>query len=42
VISQNCTNLQVIIGLFLYEEFFGKMTFWLVLKLEISYRVLIS
>jgi hypothetical protein len=31
----------VIIGLFLYEDFF-KMIFWLVLKLEISYRVIIS
>jgi hypothetical protein len=29
------------IGLFLYE-FFWKMIFWLVLKLEISYRVIIS
>ncbi len=31
----------VIIGLFLYEGFW-KMIFWLVLKLEISYRVIIS
>jgi hypothetical protein len=31
----------VIIGLFLCENFF-KMIFWLVLKLEIRYRVLIS
>jgi hypothetical protein len=31
----------VIIGLFLYEDFW-KMVFWLVLKLEISYRVIIS
>jgi len=32
---------QVIIGLFFYEDF-GKMIFWLVLKLEISYhRVII-
>jgi hypothetical protein len=30
-----------IIGPFLYENF-GKMIFWLVLKLEISYRVIIS
>jgi hypothetical protein len=29
------------IGLFLYEDFW-KMIFWLVLKLEISYRVIIS
>ncbi len=28
-------------GLFLYEDF-EKMIFWLVLKLEISYRVIIS
>jgi hypothetical protein len=32
---------QVIIGLFLYEDF-GKIIFWLVLKLEISYKVIIS
>jgi len=32
---------QVIIGLFLYEDF-QKMIFWLVLKFEISYRVMIS
>jgi hypothetical protein len=32
---------KVIIGLFLYEDF-CKMIFWLVLKLEISYRVIIS
>jgi len=31
----------VIIGLLLYEDFW-KMIFWLVLKLEISYRVIIS
>jgi hypothetical protein len=31
----------VIIGLFLNEDFW-KMIFWLVLKLEISYRVVIS
>jgi hypothetical protein len=30
----------VIICLFLYEDFW-KMIFWLVLKLEISYRVMI-
>ncbi len=30
-----------VIGLFLYEDFW-KMIFWLVLKLEISYRVIIS
>jgi len=30
----------VIIVLVLYEDF-GKMIFWLVLKLEISYRVMI-
>ncbi len=30
-----------IIGLFLYEDFW-KMIFWLVLKLEISYRVIIT
>jgi len=30
----------VIIGLFLHEDF-GKMGIWLVLKLEISYRVII-
>jgi len=30
-----------VIGLFLYEDFL-KMRFWLVLKLEISYRVIIS
>jgi len=29
------------IGLFLYEDFL-KMIFWLVLKLEISYRVITS
>ncbi len=29
------------IGLFLYEDF-QKMIFWLVLKLEINYRVMIS
>jgi len=29
-----------VIGLFLYEDF-QKMIFWLVLKLEISYRVII-
>ncbi len=33
--------LVIIIGLFLYEDFW-KMIFWLVLKLEISYRVIIS
>jgi hypothetical protein len=32
---------QVIIGLFLYEDFW-KMIFWLVLKLEITYRVIIT
>jgi len=32
---------QVIIGRFLYEEFW-KMIFWVVLKLEINYRVIIS
>ncbi len=32
---------KVIIGLFLYEDF-CKMIFWFVLKLEISYRVIIS
>ncbi len=31
----------IIIGLFSYEDF-RKMIFWLVLKLEISYRVIIS
>jgi hypothetical protein len=31
----------LVIGLFLYEDFW-KMIFWLVLKLEISYRVIIS
>jgi len=31
----------IIIGLFSYEDFW-KMIFWLVLKLEISYRVIIS
>jgi hypothetical protein len=31
----------LVVGLFLYEDF-RKMTFWLVLKLEISYRVMIS
>jgi hypothetical protein len=31
----------VIIGLFLYEDF-RMIIFWLVLKLEISYRVIIS
>jgi hypothetical protein len=31
----------IIIGPFLYEDFW-KMKFWLVLKLEISYRVIIS
>jgi hypothetical protein len=30
-----------VIGLFLYEDFF-KMIFWLVLKLEISHRVIIE
>ncbi len=30
---------EVIIGLFLYEDF---KIFWLVLKLEISYRVMIT
>jgi hypothetical protein len=30
-----------VIGLFLYEDFW-KMIFWLVLKLEITYRVIIS
>jgi hypothetical protein len=30
-----------VVGLFLYEDF-QKMIFWLVLKLEISYRVTIS
>jgi len=30
-----------IIGLFLYEDF-SKIIFWLVMKLEISYRVIIS
>jgi hypothetical protein len=29
------------VGLFLYEDFW-KMIFWLVLKLEISYRVILS
>jgi hypothetical protein len=28
----------IIIGLFLYEDIFWKMIFWLVLKLEISYQ----
>jgi len=32
---------KIIIGLFLYEDF-EKMIFWLVLKLEISYRVITS
>jgi hypothetical protein len=32
---------RYIIGLFLYEDFW-KMIFWLVLKLEISYRIIIS
>ncbi len=32
---------SMVIGLFLYEEFW-RMIFWLVLKLEISYRVIIS
>jgi len=31
----------VIIALFLYENF-GKTIFWLMLKLEINYRVIIS
>jgi len=31
----------IIIGLFSYEDF-RKMVFWLVLKLEISHRVIIS
>ncbi len=31
----------IVIGLFLYEDF-GKMIFWLVLKFEISYIVVIS
>jgi len=31
-----------IIGLFLLYEDFGKMIFWLVLKLAISYKVIIS
>jgi hypothetical protein len=31
----------IILGLFLYEDFW-KMIFWLVLKLEISYRVIFS
>jgi hypothetical protein len=30
----------MVIGLFLYEDF-SKMIFWLVLKLEISYSVII-
>ncbi len=30
-----------VVGLFLYEDF-QKMIFWLVLKLENSYRVMIS
>jgi hypothetical protein len=30
-----------VIGLFLYEDF-GKMIFWLVLKLEINYQVIIT
>ncbi len=30
-----------VMGLFLYEDF-CKVIFWLVLKLEISYRVIIS
>jgi len=30
-----------LLGLFLYEEF-RKMIFWLMLKLEINYRVIIS
>jgi hypothetical protein len=29
----------LVMGLFLLYEDFGKMIFWLVLKLEISYRV---
>ncbi len=33
-------GLEVVVGLFLYEDF-RKMIFWLVLKLEISYRVII-
>ncbi len=34
-------GLYVIIGIFLYEDF-CKMIFWLGLKLEINYRVIIS
>jgi len=30
-----------VVGLFLYEDFW-KMTFWLLVELEISYRVMIS
>jgi hypothetical protein len=33
--------LGIILGLFLHEDF-GKMIFWLVLKLAISYKVIIS
>ncbi len=33
-------NIIIIIGLFLYEDFWKIMIFWLVLKLEISYRVI--
>jgi hypothetical protein len=31
----------VVVGILLYEDF-SKMIFWLVLELEISYRVMIS
>jgi hypothetical protein len=31
----------LVIGLFLYKDF-SKMIFWLVLKLGISYRVIVS
>jgi len=32
----------VIIGLFLYKDFFLRWIFWLVLQIEISYKVIIS
>jgi hypothetical protein len=39
--SRDFGPLVIIIGLFLYEDC-RKMIFWLVLRLEISYRVIIS
>jgi hypothetical protein len=32
----------IILGLFMDKDFLNMMIFWLVLKLEISYRVMIS